>query len=154
MQHSHEVPFNMNIFHKAIYIYYQSKQFFFIKYIKASSLFQELRLDRNRLNAVPSASLSGPKALRSLTLSSNRISKLPFFSETMRFSYYLIDLFLLKELSANVLNTLVKIGDRSCVSKYYKNSYSRLKEAIENHIAGCRKRRKSQSRAIRSDKKL
>ncbi|XP_072158456.1 glutathione S-transferase D1-like isoform X1 [Bemisia tabaci] len=50
--------------------------------------------------------------------------------------------------------TLVKIGDKSCVSKYHRNSYSRLKKATENNIAGCRMQRKSYGRAIRSDKKL
>lgn len=44
--------------------------------LKGCTHLQELRLDRNRLNAVPSASLSGPKALRSLTLSSNRIKSI------------------------------------------------------------------------------
>jgi len=36
-------------------------------------MFQELLLDRNLLSAVPSSSLNGPKVLKAITLSHNRI---------------------------------------------------------------------------------
>jgi hypothetical protein len=41
-------------------------------------MFQELLLDRNLLSAVPSSSLNGPKVLKAITLSHNRIGATNF----------------------------------------------------------------------------
>lgn len=48
----------------------------------------------------------------------------------------------------NYQATPVKIGNMGCVLKYRRNSYRGLQRAIENHVAGCRKRRKWNSWAI------